>query len=444
MAPITEQMIRQRSEHNEGIVSTLEEVSLHQLNIEKIEVIGVLCKRLKILLLQSNVIGKIQNLHKLKELEYLNLALNNIQKVENLQRCEFLTKLDLTLNFITKAGLLSLHSLSHNVHLKEMYLTGNPCADWGGYRDFVVATLPHLNKLDGTEIKPSERIGAKQKLAGLTERLRKELVDEGTDPDVWVDVEIPPEYDEDELEEADRNAVEKDGEKHRPWCPATRVLEARENEKEEREAEEKKKSERDRIFDKPPTKRREKLEPIAEGQRVLNKNEGRWDFTLLDSEDDAKIVLDVAVGKFLDTSLIEADVQPTYVRLLIKGKLLQLTLAEEVSPDKSQAQRNKHTGHLVVTMPKANQTLRANASLVNQHYSVVKDHKLANGDDPKSGGGGAVSIRGIVQDLSKTDQAQGLLIKERSAQVPEASSSDDDDNDNDNDDDDNDDIPPLT
>lgn len=36
------------------------------------------------------------------------------------------------------------------------------------------------------------------------------------------------------------------------------------------------------------------------------------------------------VGKFVDTSLIRADVQPQYVRLLIKGRLLQLHLPAEV------------------------------------------------------------------------------------------------------------------
>lgn len=36
------------------------------------------------------------------------------------------------------------------------------------------------------------------------------------------------------------------------------------------------------------------------------------------------------MGKFLDTSLIRADVQPRVVRLLIKGRLLQLVLPAEV------------------------------------------------------------------------------------------------------------------
>ena len=56
----------QRAEHNEGILETLEEISLHQQNIEKIELLNHLCPRLKILYLQNNLIGRIENLQKLK------------------------------------------------------------------------------------------------------------------------------------------------------------------------------------------------------------------------------------------------------------------------------------------------------------------------------------------------------------------------------------------
>jgi protein TilB len=56
----------QRAEHNEYMLSTLEEVALHQQNIERIELLGHLCPKLKILYLQNNLIGKIQNLHRLK------------------------------------------------------------------------------------------------------------------------------------------------------------------------------------------------------------------------------------------------------------------------------------------------------------------------------------------------------------------------------------------
>lgn len=61
----------QRAEHNDGILATLEEVSLHQLNIEKIELLGHMCKHLRILYLQSNLIARLENLHKLKVFDKL-------------------------------------------------------------------------------------------------------------------------------------------------------------------------------------------------------------------------------------------------------------------------------------------------------------------------------------------------------------------------------------
>ena len=135
MPHITRALLRKRAEHNEGMISTLEEISLHQEELEGIsEVLGMTCRKLKILYLQNNVICKLENLHRLKELEYLNMAINNVQVIENLQRCESLAKLDLTLNFVPKQGLLSLPSLRANLALKELFLVGNPCADWEHYR----------------------------------------------------------------------------------------------------------------------------------------------------------------------------------------------------------------------------------------------------------------------------------------------------------------------
>ena len=158
MAPITLDMLRRRAEHNEGLVSTLEEISLHQQEIERIENLGQLCRHLKILYMQNNLVSKLQNLHRLKELEYANFAVNNIRKIENLQRCESLAKLDLTVNFIDKSSLLTVHTLEANYKLEDLYLMGNPCADFSGYRVFVVGTLPQLRRLDGKEVTPSERI----------------------------------------------------------------------------------------------------------------------------------------------------------------------------------------------------------------------------------------------------------------------------------------------
>lgn len=135
-------------------------MSLHQEDIEKIEHLQNWCKKLEILYLQANVIGKIENLNKLKDLKYLNLAINNIEIIENLERCDSLEKLDLTLNFIGK--LESVKSLKNNINLKELLLTGNPCCEFQGYREYVIAVLPQLQTLDVQEITRSERIKAQQ------------------------------------------------------------------------------------------------------------------------------------------------------------------------------------------------------------------------------------------------------------------------------------------
>lgn len=145
MSRITEELLRKRSEHNEGCLTTLEEVSLHQQEIVKIENFDVLCRHLKIMYLQNNIIEKMENLNKLKQLEYLNLALNNISKIQNIEGCESLKKLDMTVNFIDVFQIYdSAKCLGKLPCLKELYLTGNPCEDWKGCKEFIIANVPSL------------------------------------------------------------------------------------------------------------------------------------------------------------------------------------------------------------------------------------------------------------------------------------------------------------
>ena len=47
-----------------------------------------------------------------------------------------------------------------------------------------------------------------------------------------------------------------------------------------------------------------------------------------DSPDGSSVVLEVAVGRFLDTAEIQVDVQPLFVRCLIRGRLLQVHMPE--------------------------------------------------------------------------------------------------------------------
>lgn len=58
--------------------------------------------------------------------------------------------------------------------------------------------------------------------------------------------------------------------------------------------------------------------------------------------------------RHLDTSHLDIDVQPKYIRVTIKGKILQLSLPCEVKTEKSFAKRNMVTGNLVITMPRIN------------------------------------------------------------------------------------------
>lgn len=109
-----------------------------------------------------------QGLNKLVELEYLNLAVNSVRKIEGVKRCESLNKLDLTLNFVDIEDLReSCENLEWNCLLTDLYLTGNPCTDWPNYREYVIAKVETLLKLDGDEIEKSHRLQAKQKLAKL-------------------------------------------------------------------------------------------------------------------------------------------------------------------------------------------------------------------------------------------------------------------------------------
>jgi len=55
----------------------------------------------------------------------------------------------------------------------------------------------------------------------------------------------------------------------------------------------------------------------------------------------------------MDTSLLNIDLQPQYVRCDIRGKITQLRIPEEILVEKSKVQRSQTTGMLTITMPLA-------------------------------------------------------------------------------------------
>eukprot|EP00752_Nemacystus_decipiens_P004237 g3870.t1 len=401
---ITIDLIRRKAEHNEGLIHTLEELSLHQEELESIDdTLGCNCRRLKILYLQNNIIGEMKNLHHMKELEYLNLALNNITKVEGLQSCEFLNKLDLTVNFIDLDELeSSVAAMEGNRHLGDLYMMGNPCQSWPGFEAYVIARLPQLERLDGKEITRTARIKAQQRLPALREEI-KPLADEvrqrkraerqtarkgdqdNDDDDGEGSGGHPPAPgksdgtasvtgpdDEGKMVKAaggDDDAKgsvgvigEEELTKHTPEV-RTAIYREMAEQKQEREDRQRENLPKDRNFELEQAAAVERARKREAESAIMQCNEGKLKFRFEEtragggdgggsSSSSGDIVLEVAVPKYLDSSLIDLDVHPHYVSIVIKGKVLRLSLQAEVKAGEAKARRSKTTGSLVVTMPK--------------------------------------------------------------------------------------------
>lgn len=393
MPQITRALLRKRSEHNEGMISTLEEVTLHQEELEGInEVLGATCRKLKILYLQNNIIPKMENLVHLKELQYLNLALNNITKIEGLQNCESLNKLDLTVNFIDVDELeASIDHLASRECLRDLYMMGNPSqTNWPNFNSYVIARLPQLQTLDGTEITKSMQIIARQQLPHLEKELRElaaakraekaaaaanqasSQTDQKKSTKIGgkdersgavFDADTITSADSDVIEAVDVEDDENDGEAAEEELtentPEVRVqiykeLAEQKKEKEDRENANKPK---ERDYEKEQAERiaKEREKEEKEGEKdIKQRNEAGLDFKWDEESKPGHVILEVGVPKFLDSSLIDVDVHPTYISIIIKSKVLRLRLPAEVLAGQSKCQRSKTTGALLVIMPKVN------------------------------------------------------------------------------------------
>ena len=280
----------------------------------------------RIVLSRIDRAARTENVSKLKYLEYLNLSMNNVETIEGLSGCESLKKLDLTMNFIPVRNLIQITKLKANHQLRELFLTGNPCTDFEGYRLYTIANLPQLTHLDGVEITSSERIVARQRRFSLHEAILQ-YVDHS-------DVDRQP----------DAETVSKLESEQRPWCPATRIIES---------------NLLDKALDGCPIasqiEKTRDFEPLPDDtSQVKQKNQGDFTFTLTESLDETALILEVKVDSFLDTSLIRVDIHPLVVRVMVKDELLQLKLSDEVSSDASTAERSRASGKLLIKMPKAN------------------------------------------------------------------------------------------
>jgi len=410
MPRLTEELIRKRAEHNEGCLPDLEEIALHQQELEKIESLESCCRHIKILLLQNNIIPKMEGLTKLKELEYLNLALNNVGKIEGLEGCESLRKLDLTVNFVAIEDLEeSVYNLKANIMLEDLYLMGNPCEEWSGFKKYVIAHLPRIKQLDGNMILPHERIQARQQLPFLTEDLERA-----------VEASL--------IKKAEAMGIPVSEGAYTRESRVEMYMELAEQ-KEEKERNEKRRMGTD---DKP---KREVPGTHNFRGEIRQCNEGKFDFNLDDNSVPGFIIFELGVPKYLETGSLDVDVNPLYVRCVVKDKVTQLKLPAEVSPDKSKVQRSKTTGSLRIDMPVVDPVrVRGQTAAPAPELKPLQPEQVPKTQQKQLKGG--VSVQGIYKDprkaSTKGNKAKELLREVRTKR-----------NTADNDDDDDDDIPPL-
>jgi len=249
-----------------------------------------------------------------------------------------LDKLDLTVNFIDLDTLEeSIAELRHNRQLRELYLMGNPCTDWDGCREFVCAVLEQLKSMDGKEITRTERIVAQQKLPVLLKELRlkaqevriRKIQEKG----------IP----------VDENVYTSESRREMYMEQAEEKKEKEDREKSMRPRERNKGKEHAESVEKARTKEQEAVEKKG---GVRQCNEGRYDFKLLDDDGNGNVIVEVEIPRFIDTSLVDVDVQPSHVSIVIKNKTLRLRFEDEVRPDSGKAERSKINGCLKLTIPK--------------------------------------------------------------------------------------------
>jgi protein TilB len=239
------------------------------------------------------------------------------------------SKLDMTLNFIDIEDLsASMKNLVKCPKIKELYLTGNPCESWEGFKEYVIASIPQLTSLNGQEILKSERIKAFQKFPFLEKELEKasieNIIKKENDPDRDNPNRYTKEYRRKMYKEMEEEKLQKEEEKKKNSKPWGHVDD----------------------FYKGP------LSVYKDNGEIRVCNQGKYDF-LLDEDIyySGIMTFELKLPKYLDTVDIEVDLNPQYIRVNVKGKVTQIRFDHEVIVEQSSIQRSTTTGYLLIKAP---------------------------------------------------------------------------------------------
>merc|ERR1719263_883107 len=157
-------------------------------------------------------------------------------------------------------------------------------------------------------------------------------------------------------------------------------------------------------------------------------NEGKFDFNLDDQSMPGFIIFELGVPKYLETGELDVDVNPLYVRCVVKEKVTQLKLPQEVSPDASKVQRSKTTGSLRIEMPVADpRPMRQNKGQPQPELKPLQPEQ-----DPKARRkqpNGSVSVEGIYKDPRRVakEKPKELLREVATKRIDTGLVDDDDD-----------------
>jgi protein TilB len=193
---------------------------------------------------------------------------------------------------------------------------------WARWRELTVGVVDQLERVDGKEVLPSERIKGKQAFDELLEELELEIAKK-------------------EEKDKQKTPEEKEKEYNRESRRQMYLDLAKQKEEDER------KKNPDKYKEKP------KETPMHKADGEMRQvNEGHYKFALDDSTDAEYSVFTLSLPKFLDISLIEVNLFPFFVSVRVKGKLTQVRMWEEIIVEKSEVKRSSTTGELVIKMKK--------------------------------------------------------------------------------------------
>jgi protein TilB len=246
----------------------------------------------------------------------------------------------------------SVENLKSNIKLRDLYLTGNPCEQWSGCKNYIIANLPFISFLNGTEILKSERIKAAQELPFLEKELEtaavENIIKKENDPDKDNPNKYTIEYRRKLYKEIEEEKEQKERDKNKkrsnPWDPEE---------------------------PKGP-------HPVYKDNGEIRVcNQGRYEFNFDEDIYASGItIFELKLPKYLQTQQIEVDLNPQYVRCVIKNKVTQIKFGYEIITEKSLIQRSTTTGDLIIKCPILGYEQKySSIDLASYNYRTYKDWK---------------------------------------------------------------------